>query len=108
MSVNIIKVSVVETILIDFCHFFYITSTCSPRCNLQSVEIHKRVGAFSVALETVNKCLSDVICAMSRGRLDGESRAASLIQSGNDILENFKYSSGVRLPSIMKPSISVI
>nr|XP_009384164.1 PREDICTED: nuclear pore complex protein NUP93A [Musa acuminata subsp. malaccensis] len=63
----------------------------------KSVEIHKRVGAFSVALETVNKCLSDVICAMSRGRLDGESRAASLIQSGNDILENFKYSSGVSL-----------
>ncbi|URD90802.1 Nup93/Nic96 [Musa troglodytarum] len=36
---------------------------------LESVEIHKRVGAFSVALETVNKCLSDVICAMSRGSL---------------------------------------
>ncbi|WOL18253.1 nuclear pore complex protein [Canna indica] len=63
----------------------------------KSVEIHKRVGAFSVALETVNKCLSDVICAMSRGRLDGDSHAASLIHSGNDILDNFKHSSGVSI-----------
>ncbi|KAG1338613.1 nuclear pore complex protein NUP93A [Cocos nucifera] len=58
----------------------------------KSVEIHKRVGAFAMALETINKCLSDAICAMSRGRLDGDSRAAGLIHSGNDILETFRYS----------------
>lgn len=58
----------------------------------KSVEIHKRVGAFAMALETINKCLSDAICAMSHGRLDGDSRAAGLIHSGNDILETFKYS----------------
>lgn len=62
----------------------------------QSVEIHKRVGAFAMALETINKCLSDAICAMSRGRLDGDSRASGLIHSGNDILETFKYSSESR------------
>ncbi|XP_072958935.1 nuclear pore complex protein NUP93A-like [Typha angustifolia] len=59
----------------------------------KSIEIHKRVGAFAMALETINKCLSDAICSMSRGRSDSESRAASLINSGNDILETFKYSS---------------
>ncbi|PKA58472.1 Uncharacterized protein AXF42_Ash013978 [Apostasia shenzhenica] len=58
----------------------------------KSVEIHKRVGAFSRALETINKCLSDAIYAMLHGRLDGDSRVSSLIQSGNDILETFKYS----------------
>lgn len=59
----------------------------------KSVEIHKRVEAFAMALETINKCLSDAIGAMSRGRLDGDSRAAALVHSGNDILESFKYSS---------------
>ncbi|OMO51041.1 Nucleoporin interacting component Nup93/Nic96 [Corchorus capsularis] len=57
----------------------------------KSIEIQKRVGAFSVALDTINKCLSDAICALSRGRLDGESRTAGLIHSGNEILETFKY-----------------
>jgi len=63
----------------------------------QSIEIHKRVGAFAMALETINKCLSDAIYAMSHGRLDGDSRASGLIHSGNDILESLKYSSEARL-----------
>ncbi|XP_057487708.1 nuclear pore complex protein NUP93A-like isoform X2 [Actinidia eriantha] len=57
----------------------------------KSIEIQKRVGAFAMALDTVNKCLSEAICALSRGRLDGESRTAGLIHSGNEILETFKY-----------------
>lgn len=57
----------------------------------KSIEIQKRVGAFSAALDTINKCLSEAICALSRGRLDGESRTAGLIHSGNEILETFKY-----------------
>ncbi|KAG6477730.1 hypothetical protein ZIOFF_061161 [Zingiber officinale] len=63
----------------------------------KSIEIHKRVGAFAVALETVNKCLSDAICAISRGKLDGDSQAASLIHSGNDILESYRISSDASL-----------
>ncbi|XP_019186763.1 PREDICTED: nuclear pore complex protein NUP93A-like [Ipomoea nil] len=55
------------------------------------IEIQKRVGAFSAALDTTNKCLSDAICALSRGRLDGESQVSALIHSGNEILETFKY-----------------
>lgn len=55
------------------------------------IEIQKRVGAFSAALDTVNKCLSDAICALSRGRLEGESQTSALIHSGNEILETFKY-----------------
>lgn len=64
---------------------------------IQSIEIQKRIGAFSMALDTINKCLSDAICALSRGRLDGESRIAGLIHSGNEILETFKYHPEVRL-----------
>ncbi|KAM0924208.1 hypothetical protein ACQ4PT_005029 [Festuca glaucescens] len=59
----------------------------------KSVEIHKRVRAFAMALQTVNKCLSDAICAMAHNRLDGESRAVALIQSGSEILETARYSS---------------
>ncbi|KAF9593700.1 hypothetical protein IFM89_024638, partial [Coptis chinensis] len=58
----------------------------------KSVELHKRIGAFSMALETINKYLSEAICALARGRLDGESQTAALIHSGNDILETYKYS----------------
>lgn len=58
---------------------------------LQSIEIQKRIGAFSMALDTINKCLSEAVCALARGRLDGESRTAGLIQSGNEILETYKY-----------------
>ncbi|KAJ8900130.1 hypothetical protein K2173_024246 [Erythroxylum novogranatense] len=57
----------------------------------KSIEIHKRVGAFSMALDTINKCLSEAICALSRCRLDGESQTSGLIHSGNEILELFKY-----------------
>ncbi|KAJ4840952.1 Nuclear pore complex protein nup93a [Turnera subulata] len=57
----------------------------------KSVEIQKRIGAFSMALDTINKCLSEAICALARGRLDGESRTAGLIHSGNEILEMYKY-----------------
>ena len=62
----------------------------------QSIEIQKRIGAFSMALDTINKCLSEAICALSRGRLDGESRTAGLIHSGNEILETYKYHSDIR------------
>ncbi|GAV83483.1 LOW QUALITY PROTEIN: Nic96 domain-containing protein [Cephalotus follicularis] len=57
----------------------------------ESIEIQKRIGAISMALDTINKCLSEAICALSRGRPDGESRIAGLIHSGNEILETFKY-----------------
>ncbi|KAL6509042.1 Nuclear pore complex protein nup93a [Orobanche gracilis] len=57
----------------------------------KSIEIQKRIGAFSAALDTINKCLSEALCSLSRGRLDGESRITGLIHSGNDILETFKY-----------------
>lgn len=64
---------------------------------IQSIEIQKRVGAFSMALDTINKCLSEAICALSRGRLDGESRTAGLVHSGNEILETYRYYPEVRL-----------
>ncbi|KAL0316803.1 UNVERIFIED_CONTAM: Nuclear pore complex protein A [Sesamum radiatum] len=57
----------------------------------KSIEIQKRIGAFSAALDTINKCLSEAICALSRGRLDGESTITGLTHSGNEILETFKY-----------------
>lgn len=57
----------------------------------KSVEIQKRVGAFAMALETVNSCLSEAIGALARGRADGDSRTAGLIYSGNDILEAYKF-----------------
>ena len=38
-----------------------------------------------MALDTINKCLSEAICALFRGRLDGESQTAGLIHSGNEI-----------------------
>ncbi|CAI9765651.1 unnamed protein product [Fraxinus pennsylvanica] len=57
----------------------------------KSIEIQKRIGAFSAALDTINKCLAEAICSLSRGRLDGESRITGLIHSGNEILETFKY-----------------
>lgn len=68
-----------------------------PVLILQSVEIHKRVGAFVFALETINKCLSEAICALSRGRLEGESRTCGLVHSGNEIIEAYKYSAEARL-----------
>lgn len=43
-----------------------------------------------MALETINKCLSDAICAMSRGRLDSDSQATSLLCSSDDVLEASK------------------
>lgn len=57
----------------------------------KSIELQKRIGAFSAALDTINKCLSEALCALSRGRLDGESRITGLIHSGNELLETFKY-----------------
>ncbi|CAI0430942.1 unnamed protein product [Linum tenue] len=57
----------------------------------QSIEIHKRVGAFGMALDTINKCLSEAICALARGRLDGDTRTSGLIHCGNEILEAYKY-----------------
>ncbi|KAK6945265.1 Nucleoporin interacting component Nup93/Nic96 [Dillenia turbinata] len=40
-----------------------------------------------------DKRLSEAICSLSRGRLDGDSRTAGLIHSGNEILERNKYHS---------------
>ncbi|KAJ9548059.1 hypothetical protein OSB04_020602 [Centaurea solstitialis] len=65
--------------------------------NDKSIEIQKRVGAFSAALDTINKGLSEAICSLSRGRLDGESRTAGLVHSGNELLETFKYYPDVSL-----------
>ncbi|CAI9297640.1 unnamed protein product [Lactuca saligna] len=65
--------------------------------NDKSIEIQKRIGAFSAALDTINKSLSEAICSLSRGRLDGESRTAGLIHSGNELLETFKYFPNVSL-----------
>jgi nuclear pore complex protein Nup93 len=50
-----------------------------------------------MALQTINKCLSDAVCIIACSMLDGESRAAALIQSGNEILETARYSSETRL-----------
>lgn len=47
-------------------------------------------------MDTINKCLSEALCALSRGRLDGESRITGLIHSGNEILETFKYYPEIR------------
>ncbi|KAL7586629.1 nuclear pore complex protein NUP93A [Lactuca sativa] len=65
--------------------------------NDKSIEIQKRIGAFSAALDTINKSLSEAICSLSRGRLDGESRTAGLVHSGNELLETFKYFPNVSL-----------
>ncbi|BAT91543.1 nuclear pore complex protein NUP93A-like [Vigna umbellata] len=63
----------------------------------KSIEIQKRVGSFSMALDTINKCLSEAISSLFRGRLDGESRTAGLIHSGNEILETYTYYPDVSL-----------
>lgn len=63
---------------------------------VQSIEIQKRVGSFSMALDTINKCLSEAICSLFRGRLDGESQTAGLIHTGNEILETYTYYPDVR------------
>ena len=55
------------------------------------IEIQKRIAAFSMALETIIKYLSEAVCALARDKLDGGSRTAGLIQSGNEILEIYKY-----------------
>ncbi|CAE6076537.1 unnamed protein product [Arabidopsis arenosa] len=57
----------------------------------QSIELQKRVGAYSSALETINKCLSEAICSLVRGRPDGETQTVGLVRSGNDILNTYKY-----------------
>ncbi|CAH8268925.1 unnamed protein product [Arabidopsis lyrata] len=57
----------------------------------QSIKLQKRVGAYSSALETINKCLSEAICSLVRGRPDGETHTEGLILSGNDILNAYKY-----------------
>lgn len=63
----------------------------------KSIEIRKRVGAFSMALDTISKCLSEAICALSCGRLDSESRTAGLVHSGNEIFNAYKYYPDVSL-----------
>ncbi|KAG7566027.1 Nucleoporin interacting component Nup93/Nic96 [Arabidopsis suecica] len=57
----------------------------------QSIVLQKRVGAYSSALETINKCLSEAICSLVRGRPDGETQTEGLVRSGNDILNTYKY-----------------
>lgn len=75
-------------------HFYFVLIILCLK--IQAIEIQKRVGAFSMALDTINRCLSSSICALSRGRLDGESQTAGLINSGNDIMETYKYYPDVR------------
>lgn len=88
-----------STVLCHLLHYF-VSSLMNLSLNfnakLQSIEIQKRIGAFSLALDTISKCLSEAICALARGRLDGESQTAGLIQSGNEILETYKYYPEVR------------
>ncbi|KAL3715807.1 hypothetical protein ACJRO7_007542 [Eucalyptus globulus] len=57
--------------------------------------IYDKVWSFSLELGR-SQCLSDSICALSRGRLDGESQTAGLVHSGNEILETYKYSPEIR------------
>ncbi|CAA2986648.1 nuclear pore complex NUP93A-like [Olea europaea subsp. europaea] len=60
-------------------------------CWLVRQKIQKRLGAFSAALDMINKHLSEAICSLSRGVLDGETRITGLVPSGYEILETFKY-----------------
>ncbi|KAK9112178.1 hypothetical protein Scep_019697 [Stephania cephalantha] len=80
-----------------FKHILAVSYFDEHNFTFQSVEIQKRIGAFSIALETINKCLSEAICALTRGRLGGESETSGLIHSGNEILEMFKYSNDTGL-----------
>lgn len=57
---------------------------------LQAVELLKRIGEFSAALEIVNQCLSDTIAAMASGRSDGDTKSSGLILAGNEILDAYK------------------
>mgnify|MGYP000226313913 FL=1 len=56
----------------------------------QAIELLKRVGAFAAALEIVNNRLSDAVNSVSKGRMDGETKAAGLILAGNSIIEATK------------------
>ncbi|KAH9307979.1 hypothetical protein KI387_035890, partial [Taxus chinensis] len=64
----------------------------------KSVEIQKRVGAFAMALQTVNSCFSEAIGAIARGRADGDTRTSGLVYAGNDILETYKLAGPTSLP----------
>ncbi|GAB2227958.1 hypothetical protein Droror1_Dr00009787 [Drosera rotundifolia] len=57
----------------------------------KAIEVHRRVGAFAMALDTVNKLLSEAISTVLRGRSDGQSRTAGLIHLGNEIVEMYNY-----------------
>lgn len=54
----------------------------------KAIELLKRVGAFSSALEIINSRLSEAVNAVATGRMDGETRAAGLILAGNSIIES--------------------
>lgn len=80
--------------VISHAHHLFLSSCLSipTVCNpMQSIEIQRRVGAYSAALETTNKCLSEAICSLVRGRSDGERRTEELVLSGNDIINTYKY-----------------
>ncbi|GJZ76888.1 nuclear pore complex protein NUP93A [Tanacetum coccineum] len=56
--------------------------------SFQLEEIQKRIGVFSIKLDTINKGLSDTI---NKGLSAWRSRAAAgLVHSGNELLEEFK------------------
>ncbi|MCO5566899.1 hypothetical protein L7F22_020582 [Adiantum nelumboides] len=57
----------------------------------KAIELFKRVGAFSSALDLVNNRLSESINAIAMGRIDGETRAAGLVLAGNSIIESSRY-----------------
>lgn len=53
----------------------------------RAVDLLKQIGAYAMALEIINQRLSDAISAMVSGRLDGETKIAGLVLSGNEVLE---------------------
>ncbi|KAG0576106.1 hypothetical protein KC19_5G056000 [Ceratodon purpureus] len=60
----------------------------------KAVELLKRIGEFSTALEIVNQCLSDTIAATASGRGDGDTKSSGLIYAGNEILDAYKVVGG--------------
>lgn len=66
---------------------------------LQAVELLKRIGAFSMALDLVNQRLSEAIAGVANGRADGDSRTTALVLAGNEILDTHKNVGPGRLVS---------
>lgn len=89
-----------QIVAVFFCFFmiksklicmFFMSNINNLVCfKLQAVELLKRIGEFSAALEIVNQCLSDTIAAMASGRSDGDTKSSGLILAGNEILDAYK------------------